>query len=152
MRAQLDRLRQRLDSEFTERLRAARGFGASRENDEYLQIKEEEAVLASRLRQLESLLATAEVVAEDLAARVVTVGSIVEVRNLESGSARTHRITGGFEPVQSGDVSANSPVGQALLGRSPGERIEVDLPNGRIRTLEVLEVRPAPPKARPNLA
>jgi hypothetical protein len=54
IRDDLEQLRQSLEGEFTDRLREARGFGSSRENDEYLQIKEEEAVVASRahLRQL----------------------------------------------------------------------------------------------------
>ena len=152
MRAELDRLRQQLDGEFTERLREARGFGASHENDEYLQIKEEEAVVASRMRQLESLLNTAEIVDEGSASRVVAIGSLAEVKNLQSGAVRKHRITGGFEPVEPGDVSANSPVGQALLGRSPGERVEVELPNGRTVAFEVVAVEPAVAMARPGRA
>lgn len=152
MRAELDRLRRQLDGEFTERLREARGFGPSGENDEYLQIKEEEAVLASRMRQLEGLLDSAEIVDEDSAAGVVAIGSLVEVKNLQSGGVRKHRITGGFEPVQIGDVSANSPVGQALLCRSPGERVEVELPGQRTTTLEVVAVESGRPMARPTLA
>jgi transcription elongation factor GreA len=153
MRAELERLRRRLDGEFTDRLREARGFGASHENDEYLQIKEEEAVVASRMRQLESLLNTAEIVEGGSAGRgIVAIGSLVEVKNLGSAAVRKHRITGGFEPVEPGDVSANSPVGQALLGRSPGERVEVELPNGRTVAFEVVAVEPALPMARPGRA
>lgn len=153
MRAELERLRRRLDGEFIDRLREARGFGASHENDEYLQIKEEEAVVASRMRQLESLLNTAEIVEGDSAGRgIVAIGSLVEVKNLGSAAVRKHRITGGFEPVEPGDVSANSPVGQALLGRTPGERVEVELPNGRTVAFEVVAVEPALPMARPGRA
>ena len=141
LRAELERLRLSLNGEFTDRLREARGFGASGENDDYLQIKEEEAVLASRVRQLESLLGTAEIVDEASGGPgVVAIGSVVEVRNAGSGTVRKHRITGGFEPVEPGDVSANSPVGQALLGRAPGDAVEVELPNDRTATLEVVAV------------
>ena len=144
MRAELERMRERLDGEFTARLREARGFGGSHDNDEYLQIKEEEAILASRIRQLESLLDSAEVVDDTSATGgAAAIGSLVEVKNTGSGRVREHRITGGFEPVEAGDVSANSPVGQALLGRSPGEQVEVELPNGRTAVLEVVAVRSA---------
>lgn len=153
MRAELDRLRQRLDGEFTERLREARGFGGSHENDEYLQIKEEEAVVASRIRQLESLLDSAEIVDEDATRRgIVAIGSMVEVRDADSGSTRRHRITGGFEPVEKGEVSANSPVGEALLGRKVGETAEVELPNGRVAKLEVVAVESAAAMAPPGPA
>jgi transcription elongation factor GreA len=141
MRAELDRLRRRLDGEFTERLREVRGFGGSYENDEYLQIKEEEAIVASRIRQLEGLLGSAEIVDKDTEDRgIVSIGSLVEVKDTESGAVREHRITGGFEPVEPRDVSAGSPVGGALLGRAPGEIVEVELPNGRVATLEVVTV------------
>lgn len=153
MRAELARLRQRLDGEFTDRLREARGFGASHENDEYLQIKEEEAVLAARMRQLESLLDSAKVVDEGSAGSgVVAIGSRVEVKNARSGAVRKHRITGGFEPVEPGDVSANSPVGQALLSRSVGEAVEVELPSGRTAKLEIVAVDSATAMARPDRA
>ncbi|MBS1878491.1 MAG: GreA/GreB family elongation factor [Actinobacteria bacterium] len=153
MRTDLARLRRRLDGEFTERLREARDFGGSHENDEYLQIKEEEAVLASRIRQLESLLGSAQIVEEQSEAEgIVTIGALVEVRNKKSGAVRKHRLTGGFEPVEAGDVSANSPVGEALLGRAPGETVAVELPNGRTVRFEVVAVESAPPTARPSLA
>lgn len=140
MRDELGRLRERIDGEFTERLREARESGAN-EHDEYLQIKEEEAVVASRIRQLDSLLAAAEVLDEDAENDgTVALGSVVEVKNIDSGKVRTHRITGGFEPVEQGDVSAGSPVGEALLGRKAGETVAVELPNGRITTLEVIAV------------
>jgi transcription elongation factor GreA len=153
MRTELERLRLHLVGEFTERLREARGFGSSHENDEYLQIKEEEAVVASRIRQLESLLELASVVDEDsVGPGVVAIGSRVEVRDTGSGAVREHLITGSFEPVEPGDVSANSPVGQALLGRSPGETVEVELPNGRATALEVLAVGSDSPMAQPDRA
>ena len=153
MQAELDQLRQRLAGEFTERLREARDSGGSHENDEYLQIKEEEAVVASRIRQLEGLLQSAEVVDDEASSRdgTVTLGALVEVKDTDSGAVRRHRITGSFEPVESGDVSANSPVGEALMGRVPGDTVEVELPNGRTARLEVMSVqRPAPAMAGPS--
>lgn len=152
IRDDLERLRQSLEGEFTDRLREARGFGSSRENDEYLQIKEEEAVVASRIHQLESLLASAQVVddeGEDPG--VVAIGSLVKVRDTRSGTVREHRISGSFEPASPENVSASSPVGQALLGRSQGEQATVELPNDRAIVLEILAVNAAP-TARPDPA
>ena len=76
----------------------------------------------------------------------------MEVRDTGSGAVRKHRITGGFELAEPGDVSANSPVGEALMGRAPGDMVEVDLPNGRTAKLEVLAVESALPMARPGRA
>jgi transcription elongation factor GreA len=153
MRGELKRLRERIDGEFTARLREAREFGGSSENDEYLQILEEEAVVAARIRRLENLLASADIVEDDRDRGpdgIAGIGSLVEVRNTRSGAVRKHRIAGGFEPAEPGDVSANSPVGEALLGRAAGDIVEVGLPSGRRPRLEILAVESTPAMAQPD--
>jgi transcription elongation factor GreA len=104
--------------EFARRLREAREFGEIGKNDDYLQIKEEEAVVASRLHRLRTLLQTA-IVRDEAAAPTgaVSLGSTVEITDLETGSRRTHRMAGGYEPLRVGDVSINSPV-RARLARA----------------------------------
>lgn len=150
IRVELERLHEKAGDELARRLRDAREFGGTRENDEYLQIKEEEAVLASRIRRLESLLQLAEIVEQGPeTADTVAIGSVVEVKSLRSGKVRRHRLAGGFGLTGADDVSVNSPVGQALLGRSPGDRVAVELPNGRLARFEVLGVEPGRPTARP---
>jgi transcription elongation GreA/GreB family factor len=71
----------------------------------------------------------------------VTIGSVVEVEDLASGKRREHLLTGGYEPQGPNDVSANSPVGQALLGRVIGDEVALKLPNGREQTLKISAVR-----------
>lgn len=141
MATELSRLRQQLEVDFPDRLREARAFGEVDENDDYLQIKEEEMVLAARIRQLQSALSSAKVIEPSKGdAGVVTLGSRVEVEDRASGEARTHRLTGGFEPLGPDDVSASSPIGRALLGRAVGEEVAVELPSGSERTLKVTAV------------
>lgn len=153
LREELERLRHQLEVEFTERLREARESGAPQENDEYLQVKEEEAVVQSRLRQLEAFLRAAEIVEEGAASSdQVAIGSVVEVADLATGDVRRHRLSGGFEPFALGDVSVNSPVGQALLGRAVGERVAVELPDGRSAKLEVRSIEAGAATARPDPA
>jgi transcription elongation factor GreA len=141
--AQLSRLRHQLEVEFPERLRAARAFGDIGENDDYLQIKEEEAVIASRIERLQLLVDSATVVDAGGPAGVVTIGNIVEVEDVASGDVREHRLTGGYERLDPDDVSASSPIGRALSGRVIGEQAKVELPNGRERTLRITDVRAA---------
>ena len=141
LRGEVVRLRHQLEVEFVERLRDARDAGAPADNDEYLQVKEEEAVVGSRLQQLEAFLRAAEIVEEDQGSLDrVAIGSVVEVEDVASGKVRRHRLSGGFEPISPGDVSVNSPVGQALLGRAVGERVAVELPNGRLAELTVRSI------------
>ncbi|MGH2957104.1 MAG: GreA/GreB family elongation factor [Solirubrobacterales bacterium] len=142
LRAELSRLRRQLESDFAARLVEARTFGDSAENDDYLQIKEEETVVTSRILQLEAVLHSATVVEEPKRADgMVAIGTIAKVEDLASGQVREHRLVGGYEPLDRDDVSANSPIGRALLGRAAGEEVTVTLPNDTERTLRIAAVR-----------
>jgi transcription elongation factor GreA len=149
LRATLDRLRHQLEVEFAARIREDRGFGEMAGNDEYLQTLEEASVLASRIAGLERLLDSAAIAPYSRASTgVATVGTIVELEDVSSGSVQRHRLIGDYEELRPDGVSASSPVGQALMGRSAGEEIQVELPGGRKRTLRILAVAPASGSAR----
>jgi transcription elongation factor GreA len=138
MGAELARLRHELEVDFPERLREARDFGEIDENDDYLQVKEEEAVVALRIQRLRLLLDSASVVeGHDCAADAVTIGSLVEVEDVTSGEVRAHRLTGDYQPHGPDDISASSPIGRALFGRATGQEVSVALPDGRERTLKI---------------
>jgi len=127
-------------------LREARGYGEIDHNDDYLQIKEEEAVVASRAHRLATLLGSATVVKASGAQRgVASIGSVVEVEDLASGDVREYRLTGGYEEMRANDISANSPIGQALLGRQRGDEVTVELPGDRSVVLGIIAIRPQRP-------
>jgi transcription elongation factor GreA len=142
LRGTLERLRHQLEVEFATRLRDDRGFGEIAGNDEYLQTLEEASVLGARIARLESLLDSATIAPERLASsRIAAVGTTVQVEDISSGFSRAHRLIGDYEELRPGHVSASSPVGQGLMGRSVGDEIEVELPGGEIRTFRILAVQ-----------
>ena len=140
LRATLQRLRHQLSVEFAARLNQARTFGEIAGNDDYLQTLEEEAVLRSRIARLEGLLDSATVASDSPRAGAAAIGTTVQVEDLASGAVQEHRLMGDYEQLCADDVSASSPVGRALTTRSPGDEIEVELPNGRSRSLRILAV------------
>lgn len=142
MRAELERLRYGLETGTAERLKEAREYGSGSENDDMLQIREEEAVLAARVAKLEQILAQAEVVADAEQGDVATVGTVVELRDADSGKVAKRRIVGGHEQAGADTISVASPVGRALLGQEKGAKVTVELPNGRRRELEILSIEP----------
>lgn len=84
--------------------------------------------------------------------RAVELGARVRVRDTEGEHEYTivERVRVGVPP---GSVSMGSPVGRALLGRRPGDRVEVQTPGG-VRRLTVLavsvpEAAPSPREPRP---
>lgn len=142
LRAEVQRLRHELNVDFAARLREARAFGEVANNDDYLQIKEEKEVLASRITSLEAVLASAKVIDEDEGdSGIVAIGAAVKVEDLTSGAMDEYLLVGDFEPPSPSVASAGSPVGRALIGRAVGDEVEVDLPGGRSRRLKIVSSR-----------
>jgi transcription elongation factor GreA len=141
LQEELERLRHELECGMAERLREARAFGTPAGNDEYLQIQEEEIILAVRAARLDELLERAWVVGDGTHDGRAAVGTIVDVEDPESGELTEHELVGGHEALRANAASAASPIGQALLGREAGEIVEVHLPKGGSRHLEIVRVR-----------
>jgi transcription elongation factor GreA len=150
MRAELERLRDELDVDFAARLREARAFGEVSNNDDYLQIKEEKEVLSARIASLEAALSSATVVAQETDdSAAVAIGVAVKVKDLDSGAVDEYVLIGDFDPPAPSAASAGSPVGRALLGRVAGDEVEVELPAGRRRRLQIVSSR-RPRKTAPS--
>ncbi len=93
----------------------------------------EQAFIEGRIREIEAVIATAEVIDEDAVqgSDVVRVGSTVTVRPLRKRKDVDYRIVGPTEvDPKNGYLSDESPVGKALLGARVGDTVEVSTPNG----------------------
>ena len=100
---------------------------------------EEQAQLERRIALLEAQLAAAEIVSPARDGRA-GIGSVVRVRD-GHGATVEYELVGPLEAdIDTGRVSIGAPVGQALLGRRAGARVDVTAPGGR-HTLEVVAVR-----------
>jgi transcription elongation factor GreA len=150
LRAELERLRFELGGGMAERRREARAFGAPAANDEYLQIQEEEIVMAVRAARLDELLERAEVVDGGPPEGRAAVGTIVAVKDIESGKHEEYELVGGHETPRANAASASSPIGEALIDRTMGAVVEVDLPKGRRRRLQILQIRAVDQKRPSN--
>ena len=126
--------------EVAERIKEAREFGDISENSEYDDAKNEQAMLESRIAQLEDKLRSAQVIdASELDNAQVRVGSLVAVKD-EKGKSFQYTIVGSTEadPIN-GRLSNESPVGKALVGRTRGDTVKVPAPRGE-RTLTISEI------------
>jgi transcription elongation factor GreA len=144
LKAELDHLTGPARAEISRRIGAARAEGDLRENGGYHAAKEEQGKMEARIRQLTQLLRDARV-GEPPAAQdgVAGPGMVVTVR-FTDGDEETFLI-GSREEAAHSDIdvySAQSPLGQALTGRRPGESVTYAAPNGRDITVEVVDVKP----------
>ncbi|MFO7941077.1 MAG: transcription elongation factor GreA [Bacillota bacterium] len=125
-----------------EKIRIARSHGDLSENAEYDEAKKEQAVVESRIAQIEVYLRRARIVRrEDIEENRVNVGSRVTVTDVDRSEQITYRIVGGAKESDPARkmISYRSPVGGALYGNSVGDTVRVRLPAGT-RTYRIDEV------------
>ncbi len=135
IKAELDYLRTVKRQEVAQRLHEALQEGGDLiENSEYEAAKQEQAFVEGRIRELEHLLATAQVIERPASTEVVQVGSTVVIQDVDGGPEETYTIVGAAEadPAQ-GRISNESPLGRALLNHKPGDVVEVHAPGATFR-------------------
>ena len=121
----------------------ARSHGDLSENAEYHAAREQQGFVEGRIKEIEQRLANAQVI--DPAALPdtgkVVFGATVELAPVGGGPEVRYQIVGDDEAdIREGLVSVNSPIARALIGKSPGDEVEVAAPGGA-RGFEVLAVR-----------
>ena len=142
LKSELEYLSTEKRREVAARIKEAREFGDISENAEYDDAKNEQAMLESKIAQLEEKLRAATVIdSKDLGTDVVGIGSSVEVMDAQNGRRETYMIVGSSEanPAER-KLSNESPVGKALIGRKAGETAVVQLPNGKQRELKITKI------------
>jgi transcription elongation factor GreA len=125
-----------------ERIRDSKQFGEFSENSEYEDAKTEQAFVEGRIEELKKILMHAHVISDDeVLTDSVGVGSIVKVRDLETMDEWEYTIVGSIEANPAEDkISNESPVGEALVGRTIGEIVEIEIPAG-IARYEIVSIR-----------
>ena len=120
----------------------ARAHGDLSENAEYHAARERAGFIEGRISELEAKLANAQIIDPKLLqteGRCV-FGATVEVEEA-SGEAATWQIVGEDEAdIKEGRISVSSPIARALIGKEPGETVEVQTPGG-VKRYEIIDVR-----------
>jgi transcription elongation factor GreA len=143
--SELRRLKTEGRTRIAERLQGAREHGDIRENAEYDAAKNEQGLMEARIRQLEALLKDPDIVDRPVSADQAGPGVLVTVRPDEDEEEETYLLAASKEERLDGvrTVTADSPLGSALLGRGVGERISYEAPGGTFGCRIVrLEPRP----------
>ncbi|MGK2851691.1 MAG: transcription elongation factor GreA, partial [Candidatus Limnocylindrales bacterium] len=113
------------------RIRAAKELGDLKENADYQAAREEQSFLEGRVQAIEGLLRTAVVVAAPSIGSAADLGSRITVEI--DGLTDTYTLVGSAESNPGeGRLSVASPVGQALLGATPGTEVAVRTPRGSV--------------------
>lgn len=119
----------------------ARDKGDLSENAEYDAAKDAQGHHESKIAKLSEILANARLIDESqLDASKVLALSIVKLKNLKNGMLMTYQLVSETEAdLKAGKISVKSPIAQGLLGKSVGDKAQIEVPAGIIE-LEILEI------------
>ena len=127
-----------------DRIRKAAALGDLSENAEYHFAKEENRHLERELAELEAKLKSVAVVSnEHVPEDMVFLGHTVKLLDLDDDSEQIVRIVGEAQPPSADSdvlpVSANSPMGEALMKAKVGDTVKVKAPRGTME-FKILEI------------
>ncbi len=132
LKTELEKLKKSERPKVVKRMAEARELGDLSENADYHDAREQLAFIEGRIQELEAQIKNAKVVSHRASADgAIQMGSRVTVSL--KGQSKTYEIVGVNEgdPV-AGKVSAESPVGMALMGHKKGETVTVNTPVGQV--------------------
>jgi transcription elongation factor GreA len=141
LREELRNLRDVERPRISKEIGAAIEQGDLSENAEYHAAKERQGFIEARIKELEDKLSRAQVIdPASLSGSKVSFGATVKVLEAETDKEFTYRIVGADESdPEKHCISITSPLARALVGKEPGDEVNVRTPGG-VRRLEVIDV------------
>ena len=132
LRAELEELEGPARLAIAARIKTAREDGDLKENADYHIAKEDQAHLETRIKRLQERLKNAVVVEVDAgSADAFAFGLTAEVSDEASGKTNVWTLVGSTEAnLAEGRLSAESPIGKALMDTKVGATVEVETPRG----------------------
>ena len=126
--------------EISDRIAEARSHGDIRENADYHAAKDHQGLMEARIAHLKTILRDAQVREVDDTGRV-EIGSMVTVVDGDGDEMEFLLAPAENRGSAALVVSPTSPLGQAVLSKSPGDLVSYDAPRGRFE-VKVTAVRP----------
>lgn len=129
LEAELEQLKGRR-GEIADKIADARDYGDLSENAEYDAAREEQGLLETRIAEIEDVLLNAELITP-AKTDSVALGSVVTLKTDDKQVEYT--LVGPVEanPLE-GRISTESPIGQALMGKKVGDKVELTTPKATL--------------------
>ncbi|MBQ8871633.1 MAG: transcription elongation factor GreA [Bacilli bacterium] len=142
LQAELENLKTVKRPENIEALKDARALGDLSENAEYDAARNEQAIIESRITELEKILETAEVISDsEINTDTVSIGTAVKLEFIDDEETDTYYIVGRTEadPFEN-KISNESPIAQAILGKKAGEvaTVKCDSDDYQVKIVEIM--------------
>ena len=113
------------------KLADARAMGDLSENSAYSTAKQELRFIDKKIREIEKIIRSAEIVENNNSQEIVSFGSYISVT--VNGEKHEFEIVGEYEAdLANNKLSSTSPIGKALMGKSLNDEVEITVPAGTI--------------------
>jgi len=125
----------------SQQIAEAREKGDLSENAEYDAAKEAQGLLELEISKLQEVIRNSRVIeASDIETDKVYLLSKVRIRNLATKAEMEYTLVSENEAdLKKGKISVNSPIAKGLLGKTKGEKVDIQVPNG-IMKFEIIEI------------
>jgi transcription elongation factor GreA len=118
----------------------AREHGDLSENAEYHAARERQSFIEGRVKELEGILALADVIDTSRLSGPVKFGAIVTLIDEDTEEKKSFQIVGEPEAdLERGRLNVRSPLARALIGKDEGDQVEVRTPGGE-KSYEIVRV------------
>lgn len=141
MNAELQQLKTVERKAATQAIVDARDKGDLSENAEYDAAREAQVMLEFRISKLEDIIANARIVDESqIDLSKASILTTVKIKNTANGAEMKYTLVAENEAdLKQGKISVDSPIGKALLGKKVGEKVDVQVPAGKV-TFQISEI------------
>lgn len=138
---ELHELKSKGRSDISKQIAEARDKGDLSENAEYDAAKDAQGHLEAKIAQLENIVGNARVLdPSSIDTSKVSILSKVKIKNVQNGVQLSYTLTSEEEAdLKKGKISVQSPIGKGLLGKQVGDKVEIQVPAGKIK-FEILDI------------
>jgi transcription elongation factor GreA len=128
-------------AEMAAKIAEARGYGDLSENAEYDAAKEAQQHLELRIAKLEETLMRAQIIdTANLQTDKVYILSLVKIQDQRTKQVIEYRLVAPEEAdFEQNKISVTSPIGKGLLGKKPGEMVQIKAPAGMLE-YKIIEI------------
>ncbi|KKT85214.1 MAG: Transcription elongation factor GreA [candidate division WWE3 bacterium GW2011_GWC2_44_9] len=117
--------------EVVTKISVARDMGDLSENAAYVSARDQQAFIEGRISELEDIIKKAVVSTGVSSGGIVSVGS--KIREHVDGGEEEYIVVGAPEAdPKEGKISHESPLGNALVGKKVGDKVEIEAPMGKL--------------------
>ena len=123
-------------------IEVARAHGDLKENAEYHAAKERQSFIEGRSREIEGILALADVIDPGkLSGDRVVFGATVRLADTDTGDEISYSIVGDYEgDIKEGRLAISAPLTRALIGREKGDTVSLRTGKGT-REYQIIDVQ-----------